>query len=67
MFIILNPFTPKISFSNSPFRLLYNSYDVSLENLVLDQLLIPLLIFLFILVTCLLDIVLISEGVILSW
>ena len=66
LFIILNPFTPKISFSNSPFCLLYNSYDVSLENFVLDQLLIPLLIFLFILVTCLLDIVLISEGVILS-
>ena len=27
--------------SNSPYYLPYNSYDVSLENLVLDQLIIP--------------------------
>ena len=45
--------------SNSPYCLPYNSYDVSLENLVLEQLIIPLLIFFFILITSLLDIVLI--------
>ena len=28
-------------FSNSPYCLLYSSCDVSLENLVLDQLIIP--------------------------
>ena len=44
---------------NSPYCLPYNSYDVSLENLVLEQLIIPLLIFFFILITSLLDIVLI--------
>ena len=60
------PFHSQDLISNSPFRLLYNSYDVSLENLVLDQLLIPLLIFVFFLITCLLDIVLISRGEILS-
>ena len=27
--------------SNSPYYLSYNSYDVSSENLVLDQLIIP--------------------------
>ena len=43
---------------NSPYCLPYSSCDVSLENLVLDQLLIPWLIFFFILITCLLDIVL---------
>ena len=37
----------------------YNSYDVSSENLVLDQLIIPKLIFFFILITYLVDIVLI--------
>ena len=36
----------------------YSYCDVSLENLVLDQLIIPLLIFSYILITCLLDIVL---------
>ena len=35
--------------SNSPYCLLYNLYDVSLENLVLDQLIIPSLICFFIL------------------
>ena len=35
----------------------HNPYDVSVENLVLDQLINPWLIFLFILLTCLLDIV----------
>ena len=37
----------------------YNFYNVGFENLVLDQLIIPKLIFLFTLITCLLDIVLI--------
>ena len=45
--------------SNSPHCLLYNSDDVSLENLELDQLILPQLIFFFILITCLLDIVMI--------
>ena len=34
----------------------YNSHDVSSLNLVLGQLIIPLMIFFFILITCLLDI-----------
>ena len=38
---------------------IYNSCNVSSEDLVLNQLIIPKFIFLFILVTCLLDIVLI--------
>ena len=37
----VNPLTPKISFSNSPFCLPYGSCDVSFENLVMDQLIIP--------------------------
>ena len=45
--------------SNSFYCLTYNSYDVNLENLVLDQPIIPQLIVYFILITCLLDIVLI--------
>ena len=49
----------------------YNFYNVGFENLVLDQLiipkLIPKLIFLFTLITCLLDIVLILYGEILFW
>ena len=45
--------------SNSPYCLPYNSHDVDSENLVLDQLIISKLIFFFILITCLLDIVLI--------
>ena len=44
---------------NFPYCQHYNSYNVSLENLVLDQLIIPKLIFFFILVTYLVDIVLI--------
>ena len=44
---------------NSPYCQPYNSYDVSSENLVLDQLIIPKLIFFFILITYLVDIVLI--------
>ena len=47
--------------------MLYNSSDVSLENFVLDQLIIPQLIFVYILITCLLDIVLILLGEIPSW
>ena len=57
----VNPFTP--TFHYCP---LHNYYDSSLENLVLDQLLISQLTFLFILITCLLDIVLILSEEILS-
>ena len=53
------PFHSQDLISNSPYYLPYNSYDVSSENLVLDQLIIPWLIFFSILITCLLDIVLI--------
>ena len=35
------PFNSQDLFSNSPYCLLYSSCDVSLENLVLDQLMIP--------------------------
>ena len=45
--------------SKSPYCLPYGSHDVSSENLVLDQLIIPQLIFFFILITYLVDIVLI--------
>ena len=45
----------------------YSYCDVSLENLVLDQLIIPLLIFSYILITCLFDIVLTLWGEIMSW
>ena len=44
---------------NSPYCQPYNSYNVSSENLVLDQLIIPKLIFFFILITYLVDTVLI--------
>ena len=37
----------------------YNNYDTNLENLVLDQLMIPQLIFYFILITTMPNIVLI--------
>ena len=50
---------PQSHQGNSPYCLLYNSVGVSLENLVLDQLINPSLIFFSILITCLLDIVLI--------
>ena len=46
--------------SNSVYCLVYNSYDVSLDNLDLDQLIIPWLIFFFILITCLLDVEILS-------
>ena len=52
---------------NSPFCQSYNFYNVSSENLVLDQVIIPKLIFFFILVTYLVDIVVILYGKILSW
>ena len=42
---------------NSPYYRPYNSYNVSSGNLVLDQLIIPKLIFFFILITYLVDIV----------
>ena len=38
---IFQPFHSQNLISNSPYYLPYNSYDVSLENLVLDQLIIP--------------------------
>ena len=44
---------------HSPHCQPHNSYYVSSENLVLDQLIIPKLIFLFILITYLVDMVLI--------
>ena len=44
---------------NSPYCLPYNSYNVSSRNLILDHLIIPKLIFFFILITYLVDIVLI--------
>ena len=52
---------------NSPYCQPYNSYNVSSEDSVLDQLIIPKLIFFFVLITYLIDIVLISKGEILSW
>ena len=56
-----------LSLSRSPYCLPYNSYDVSLENLIQEQLIIPLMIFFFILVTWLLDILLLLKGEMLSW
>ena len=44
---------------DSPYCQPYSSYSVSSENVVLDQLILPKLIFFFILITCLLDTVLI--------
>ena len=38
---LLNPFHSQDLISNSPYCLPYNSYDVSSENLVLDQPIIP--------------------------
>ena len=48
-----------LSLPGSHYCLSHHSYDVSSENLVLDQLKISFLIVLFILFTCLFDIVLI--------
>ena len=61
----LEPTSLNLTFShldlitNSSFCLLYNSYDISLENKALDQLIIPLQILFYILITFLLDIVLV--------
>ena len=62
----VNPFTPR-SNCNSPYYQPYNSYNVSSENLVLDQQFIPKLIFFFIFISYLVDIVPILWGEILSW
>ena len=59
----LNPLTPR---SNLLLCQPYNSYNVSSENSVLDQLIIPKLIFFFILIIYLVDILLILKGEILS-
>ena len=61
------PFHPQDLIRNSPYCLLYNSYVVNMENLVLDQLMIPWLMLFFILITCLLNIVLKLSEEILSW
>ena len=53
--------------SNSLYYLPYNSYNVSSDDLLLDQLFITKLIFFFILITFLLDIVSILYGEILVW
>ena len=52
---------------NSPYCLPCSSYDISWEDLVLHQLIISCLIFFLVVITCLLDIVLILWGEILSW
>ena len=52
---------------NSPYCLPCSSYDTSWEDLVLHQLIISCLIFFLVVITCLLDIVLILWGEILSW
>ena len=39
--ITVNLFNPNISFGNSPYCLPFSFYNVSLENLVFDQLIIP--------------------------
>ena len=44
---------------NSPYCQPYSSYKVNIENLVLDQLIIPKLIYFFILIAYLVDMVLI--------
>ena len=61
-----NPLTPR---SNLQFSLLstFNSYNVSSENLVLDQLIIPKLIFFFVLIINLVDIVLTLYRETLPW
>ena len=56
--VLPNPLTPS-EICNSPYYQPYNSYNFSLEKLALDQLIIPKLIFFYILVTYLLDVVLI--------
>ena len=61
------PFQLQDLIGTSPYCLPYNSYNTSLESLVLNQLIIPYSIFFFILITLLLDIVLILQEEILSW
>ena len=61
-----NHLTLKSNF-NSPYCQPHNTYHVSSENLVLDQLITPKLISFFILNTYLVGIVLILKGEILSW
>ena len=53
--------------SNSLYYLPYNPYNVSSDDLLSDQLFITKLIFFFILITFLLDIVSILYGEILVW
>ena len=55
----VNPLTPRSNLYFSLLSTIHNSYNVSSENVVLDQLIIPKLIFFFILITYLVDIVLI--------
>ena len=55
----VNPLTPRSNFSFSFNCQPYNSYNVRAENLILDQLIIPKLIFFFILITHLVGFVLI--------
>ena len=45
--LYVNPTIILIISSNSRYCLLYNFYDVSLENFVLDQVVIPQFIFFF--------------------
>ena len=63
----VKPFNLQDLMSSSPYCLPYSSFNVSFENLVLDQSIIPQLLFFFILITCLVDIVLTIQGEILSW
>ena len=65
IYTYLNPFHYQDIFIYSP--VYHHSHHVCLENLVLDQLIIPSLIFFFILITCLFDIVLMLWGEVLSW
>ena len=65
MFLLTLKLPDKIC--NSPKCQPYNSCNVSSEKLVLDQLVIPKLIFCYILITYLVDNVLILLGEILSW
>ena len=51
---------------HSPYCQPYNSFNASSENLVLDQVIVPKLIFFFILIAYLVDIVLILWGEIIS-
>ena len=60
---MLLPFHFQDLISGSPYCLQNSSYDVSLENLVMDQLIIPLLTFVFFLITCFLDILLMFRWV----